>query len=73
MDEHLDCLGAVLACLQQEGLKVKLEKCGFKKEVKYPGLCHIISSDGVLTDPDKIMMLLLTGLAPPLFLSCVPL
>ena len=39
--------------LQQEGFKVKFNKCAFsKKEVKYLG--HVIYSDGVSTDPDKI-------------------
>uniref|UniRef100_A0AAQ5ZUW2 Reverse transcriptase/retrotransposon-derived protein RNase H-like domain-containing protein n=1 Tax=Amphiprion ocellaris TaxID=80972 RepID=A0AAQ5ZUW2_AMPOC len=52
-DDHLHRLGSVLSRLQQEGLKVKLSKCEFfKKEVKYLG--HVISADGVSTDPDKI-------------------
>lgn len=39
--------------LHQEGLKVKLEKCCFfKTEVKYLG--HVISNEGVSTDPEKI-------------------
>lgn len=53
VDEHLHRLDAVLGRLKQEGLKVKLDKCAFfKKEVKYLG--HVISSNGVSTDPDKI-------------------
>lgn len=53
VDEHLARLGAVLSRLQQEGLKVKLNKCAFfREEVKYLG--HVISKDGVATDPDKI-------------------
>uniref|UniRef100_A0A8C5GH97 Gypsy retrotransposon integrase-like protein 1 n=1 Tax=Gouania willdenowi TaxID=441366 RepID=A0A8C5GH97_GOUWI len=53
IDDHLQRLGAVLSRLQREGLKVKLSKCDFfKKEVKYLG--HVISADGVSTDPDKI-------------------
>lgn len=44
---------AVLKHLQKEGLKVKLSKIAFfKKEVRYLG--HVLSSEGVLTDPDKI-------------------
>lgn len=39
--------------LHQEGLKVKMEKCCFfQTEVRYLG--HVISKDGVATDPDKI-------------------
>ncbi|XP_028298451.1 uncharacterized protein LOC114460741 [Gouania willdenowi] len=53
IDDHLQRLGAVLSRLQREGLKVKLSKCDFfKKEVKYLG--HVISADGVSTNPDKI-------------------
>lgn len=52
IDQHLERLDAVLVCLHQEGLKVKLEKCCFfKTEVRYLG--HVISKDGVSTDPDK--------------------
>lgn len=43
----------VLVRLQKEGLKAKLEKCAFfKQEVNYLG--HVISSNGVSTDPAKI-------------------
>lgn len=51
--EHVERLDAVLGRLQREGLKAKLEKCSFfKPEVSYLG--HIISRDGVSTDPSKI-------------------
>lgn len=51
--EHVARLDAVLGRLQKEGLKAKLEKCVFfKPEVSYLG--HVISSDGVSTDPGKI-------------------
>ncbi|XP_077378012.1 uncharacterized protein LOC144019084 [Festucalex cinctus] len=51
--QHLQRLELVLGRLQKEGLKAKLEKCNFfQKEVKYLG--HVISSEGVSTDPDKI-------------------
>lgn len=53
VDDHLCRLELVLRRLQQEGLKVKLEKCSFfKKEVQYLG--HLISEEGVSTDPSKI-------------------
>lgn len=51
--QHLDRLELVLGRLQQEGLKAKLSKCAFfKQEVGYLG--HVISSQGVATDPKKI-------------------
>lgn len=53
VDQHLERLDAVLTRLHQEGLKVKMEKCCFfQTEVRYLG--HVISKDGVATDPDKI-------------------
>lgn len=43
----------VLTRLQKENLKVKLSKrCFFQQQVKYLG--HVVSTDGVATDPDKI-------------------
>ncbi|XP_041862171.1 uncharacterized protein LOC121653037 [Melanotaenia boesemani] len=53
VEEHMNRLDAVLGRLQKEGLKAKLEKCSFfKTEVSYLG--HVISQDGVSTDPGKI-------------------
>lgn len=53
VDEHIQRLGAVLETLREQNLKAKLEKCCFlKTEVKYLG--HVISQDGVATDPEKI-------------------
>ena len=53
VSEHLQRLEAVLGRLQQEGLKVKLGKCAFfQQQVNYLG--HVISSQGVSTDPAKI-------------------
>ncbi|XP_041853008.1 uncharacterized protein LOC121647552 [Melanotaenia boesemani] len=52
-DQHLERLRVVLERLQREGLKVKLNKCAFfQQEVRYLG--HVISDQGVSTDPDKI-------------------
>lgn len=53
VDEHLERLDVVLSRLHQENLKVKLEKCCFfQTEVNYLG--HVISKEGVATDPQKI-------------------
>lgn len=52
-DTHLQRLEMVLGRLQEYNLKLKLEKCYFfQSEVRYLG--HIISPQGVATDPDKI-------------------
>lgn len=51
--QHLERLEMVLGHLEKEGLKAKLEKCAFfRPEVKYLG--HVISAQGVATDPGKI-------------------
>ncbi|KAL1278784.1 hypothetical protein QQF64_025457 [Cirrhinus molitorella] len=52
-EEHLIRLEEVFKRLQQEGLKIKLSKCNFfQKQVKYLG--HLVSEQGVATDPDKV-------------------
>ncbi|KAK3532108.1 hypothetical protein QTP86_008372 [Hemibagrus guttatus] len=49
---HLARLETVLQRLRQAGLKVKVEKCHFlQSEVKFLG--HVVSAQGVGTDPDK--------------------
>uniref|UniRef100_A0A671VB87 Gypsy retrotransposon integrase-like protein 1 n=1 Tax=Sparus aurata TaxID=8175 RepID=A0A671VB87_SPAAU len=51
--QHLERLEVVLQRLQHEGLKAKLSKCSFfQQEVRYLG--HIISAEGVSTDPSKL-------------------
>ena len=51
--QHLGRLEVVLQRLQHECLKAKLSKCSFfQQEVRYLG--HIISADGVSTDPSKV-------------------
>lgn len=53
VEQHLGRLEKVLQQFQRHGLKVKLSKCCFfQQEVRYLG--HVISSEGVATDPEKI-------------------
>ena len=53
VEEHLTRLADVLTRLRQAGLKVKPSKCHLmKKSVHYLG--HVVSSEGVETDPAKI-------------------
>ncbi|MCG8113688.1 MAG: RNase H-like domain-containing protein, partial [Candidatus Thiodiazotropha taylori] len=52
-EEHLSRLEAVFSRLHQHGLKLKPSKCEFfKSSVKYLG--HVVSENGVETDPEKI-------------------
>ena len=52
-DTHLDRLGVVLERLQQAGMKISPEKCQlFQREVTFLG--HVVSKDGVTTDPKKV-------------------
>ena len=53
VDEHLCNLQSVLQRLRQSGLRLKPSKCCFfQHQVKYLG--HIISCEGIATDPAKI-------------------
>ena len=50
--EHLEHLRGVFEKLVQAGLKLKPKKCEFfKTKLSYPG--HIVSKDGIETDPKK--------------------
>ena len=52
-EEHVHRLRAVFSKLRAASLKLKPSKCDFfKKEIKY--LRHVVSKEGVSTDPDKI-------------------
>ena len=52
-EQHLERLDIVLTRLQQCNLKLSPDKCYFLQErVKFLG--HIVSQDGIETDPDKI-------------------
>ena len=51
-DDHLIRLRGVFECLAKAGLKLKPSKCEFfKSSLKYLG--HIMSKDGIATDPIK--------------------
>ena len=53
LDEHLIRLRQVFERLQIAGLKVKPSKCKIlQKQVSFLG--HVISSEGISTDPEKI-------------------
>lgn len=52
-ERHLVRLETVLQRLREARLKVKVEKCHFlQSEVKFLG--HVVSAQGVSTDPDKV-------------------
>ena len=56
-DEHIERLRGVLQKLRNAGLKVKPTKCEFFKDrISYLG--HIVSKDGVETDPKKIQVIM---------------
>lgn len=52
-EEHVEHLRLVLQLLQKDHWQVKMSKCHFaQRQLRYLG--HIISENGVATDPDKI-------------------
>ncbi|GFW82954.1 retrovirus-related Pol polyprotein from transposon 297 [Trichonephila clavipes] len=51
-EDHLIRLRLVLKCLQEAGLKLNSKKCLLLPKVKILG--HLVSSNGVRPDPDKI-------------------
>ena len=52
-EEHLHRLKAVISKLKPAGLKLNSTKCDlFKQQINYLG--HVVSKEGVSTDPDKI-------------------
>jgi hypothetical protein len=53
VEDHLERLSKVLSRFRECNLKLSPKKCAFFKDsVKYVG--HIVSSNGVQTDPDKL-------------------
>ena len=55
-DTHLDRVEAVFERLDQHNVKLKASKCEFfKSQVTYLG--HVVSEDGIKTDPEKIRVL----------------
>jgi transposase InsO family protein len=53
VEEHLSRLEKVFERCRKAGLKLKPKKCDLlKKEVKFLG--HVVSEEGVRTDPDKV-------------------
>lgn len=52
-EEHIALLRQVLELLQRDQWQVKLSKCVFaQRQLKYLG--HMISEQGVVTDPEKV-------------------
>ena len=52
-EEHLSRLKNVFQCIKESGMKLSPKKCHFcRPKVKYLG--HIVSAQGVETDPDKV-------------------
>ena len=53
-DEHLDRLHCILQKIFDAGIKLSPEKCVFfQKQLTFLG--HVISSEGIKTDPQKVM------------------
>ena len=52
-EKHYTILGEVLKAIEEAGLRINPEKCQIiKEEIRFLG--HIISKEGVQTDPSKI-------------------
>jgi len=53
VEEHLIRLKQMLDCLREAKLKLKLSKCKLvQTSVEFLG--HVVSEDGIATDPAKI-------------------
>ena len=62
LEEHFRNLETVFQRLREAGLKLKLKKCSFVKN-SVPYLGHIVSAEGLATDPKKISAM--TNFPPP--------
>ena len=52
-EEHLENLAQVISCLKEADLKLHPKKCDlFKEKVSFLG--HVVSADGIATDPAKL-------------------
>ena len=59
-EEHLHRLKVVFNKLKATGLKQKPSKCDlFKQQINYLG--HVVSKEGVSTDPEKIKAVTVVG------------
>lgn len=56
LEEHEERLKKVLTCLKEFGLKLSPEKCVFF-QTSVRSLGHVVSRNGVETDPEKIAAL----------------
>jgi hypothetical protein len=57
LEEHIEHVRLVLQLLQRDKWQVKLSKCVFaQRQLRYLG--HIISEQGVATDPEKVQAVL---------------
>ncbi len=53
ISEHIDRLGLILQRLVEAGLRLKCKKCHFlQTKIEYLG--HVVSSEGISTDPKKV-------------------
>src|SRR6185503_19096996 len=55
-EQHLEHVAAVFQLLHEHQFKIKLSKCSFAKQ-ELPYLGHIISAEGVATDPGKVKII----------------
>jgi len=62
LGEHMDNLRKVFEQLRRANLRINHEKCSFfKRKLAY--LVHVISDQGIHTDPDKVAAV--RNLGPP--------
>jgi hypothetical protein len=62
-EEHDEHLRIVLQTLRKHKLYAKFDKCDFyQKEIQYLG--HVISSEGIVVEPEKIKSIMECGRYP---------